>query len=103
MYENVFRPLTIGSVEVSNRVCRTAHGVNPTPLRPDDDPWDARIEYYAARARGGFGLAITGIQGVHPSSTTPRFKNAYDPGTVPAYQKMADAVHEYGMKIFQQL
>lgn len=102
-YEHLMSPIKIGNVEIPNRACRTAHGVNPVPLQPTDDPWDSRTAYYVARSKGGFGLSVMGIQGVHGSSATPRFKNANEASTIPFYQELAEAVHPHGMKLFQQL
>ena len=64
MYENVLSPISIGGVEVPNRVVRTAHatGYNAGKMS------DRCLHYHLARAKGGVGLTILEIMGVHPSS-----------------------------------
>lgn len=97
MYEHVLRPVTIGGVEVPNRVVRTAHATGIGAGRMSDE----LIEYHAARARGGVGLTIIEILSVHP--TSPASLNAFDPTLPAGYEKLMAACAPHGMKLFQQI
>jgi 2,4-dienoyl-CoA reductase-like NADH-dependent reductase (Old Yellow Enzyme family)/thioredoxin reductase len=98
VYEHVLSPITIGNVELRNRVVRTAHGTGHTPGGVVSDEL---IGYHLARAKGGVALSIIEIAGVHPSS--PGTLIAWFDGIIPGWQRLADAVHAEGMKVFQQL
>src|SRR5581483_8960285 len=63
----LFSPLTLGGITLRNRIVSTAHS---TGLSEGVEIGDRVIAYYAARARGGVGLVITGSTSVHPSSTS---------------------------------
>lgn len=94
MYDNLFAPLRVGSVDISNRIVRTAHG---TGLGGKD-----LIAYHEARARGGVALSILEIAGVHPSSITPMLP-AHSDRILPFYEELSATMHSHGMKVFQQL
>src|SRR5438045_2204824 len=94
MYENLFQPLHIRNVEISNRIVRTAHD---TGLVGED-----LIAYHEARAQGGVGLSILGIAGVHSTSATPGLPVHTD-DVLPFYNDLRKSIHPHGMKIFQQL
>lgn len=97
MYEHVLRPITVGGVEIPNRVVRTAHATGFAPGRMSD----RLIAYHAARARGGVGLTILEIMGVHPSS--PGSLLAFDPTISEGYGNLLAACEGSDMKIFQQI
>jgi len=97
MYEHVLSPITIGGVEIKNRVVRTAHATGHALGQMSD----RLIAYHAARARGGVGLTIVEIMSVHPSS--PGSLNAIDPTLPDGHKRLLAACEPYGMKIFQQL
>ena len=93
----IFEPIRIGSVEVPNRVVRTAHGTHFALDRLTDE----FIAYHVARAKGGCGLSILEIASVHPSSVgTVR---SFDDRIVPDYRRLMEQVRPHGMKVFQQL
>ena len=56
-YDNLFQPLRIGGCTVPNRIARTAHS---TGTAGED-----LIAYHEERARGGTGLTVIEIAGVH--------------------------------------
>ena len=97
MYEHVLSPISIGGVEVPNRVVRTAHATGIGAGRMSDE----LVEYHAARARGGVGLTIVEILSVHP--TSPASLNAFDPTLPAGYEKLMAACSPHGMKVFQQI
>jgi len=97
---NLFSPITIGSVELSNRIvvapmtrCRADAQHNPTELM---------VEYYAQRASSG--LIIT--EGTGPSSNGmgyARTPGLYTSQQLSGWKKITEAVHKKGGKIFIQI
>lgn len=96
-FTHVLQPIRIGSVEVPNRVVRTAHGTGIGGGTFSDD----LIAYHLERARGGVGLTILEILSVHPSSVGTL--NAFDSTLVDCYHKFMDLVRPTGMRVFQQI
>jgi 2,4-dienoyl-CoA reductase-like NADH-dependent reductase (Old Yellow Enzyme family) len=97
VYENLFEPLTLGRTVVPNRVVRAAH----TSGAPWVDVNDDLIAYHEARARGGVGLSILEIAGVH--RTTATAIPVYNDRVLGGYDRIAAAMRPHGMKVFQQL
>jgi 2,4-dienoyl-CoA reductase-like NADH-dependent reductase (Old Yellow Enzyme family)/thioredoxin reductase len=97
MYDQLFRPIELGSVTIPNRIVRTAHSTGA----PWVDRGDDLIEYHEARARGRVGLSILEIAGVHRTSVTgiPITEDR----VVDGYQKLTSRIRPHGMKVFQQL
>jgi len=93
----IFQPITIGNVEVPNRVVRTAHGTHFSHDRLTDD----FIAYHEARAKGGCGLTILEIASVHPSSVGTVLN--FDDGIIADYRRLMERIRPHGMKVFQQL
>lgn len=57
-YEMLFSPMNIGPVEIKNRIIMAPMG---TTLAPDDNKINDRvINYYAERAKGGYGIVDVG-------------------------------------------
>lgn len=97
----LWNPLSIGSVEVPNRIFVSAHMI---AFRGDDDMVNQRyVDYYEERARGGVGLLVTGAEGVHPSGWHAPHFQAWREEAGPRYEALAAAVHGHGSKIFTQL
>jgi 2,4-dienoyl-CoA reductase-like NADH-dependent reductase (Old Yellow Enzyme family) len=100
-YQYLFTPIRIGQTTVANRVVFAAHLTN---LAEDNLPGSRLIAYYAERAKGGCGLIITEEQSVHPSDWAyQKLIHGFDPGVIPAYQRMTRAVHEHGTRMFAQI
>ncbi|WP_340266839.1 oxidoreductase [Sphingobium mellinum] len=97
MYDRVFSPLKIGSVEVPNRIVRPAH---VTMLARREAVTDDLIAYHLERARGGVGLSIIEACSVHPSFYLSLIN--WDDSVIPRYRKLASAIAPTGMKLFQQ-
>jgi len=65
---------------------------------------DESVAYYAARARGGFGLIITEYAGVDFYGMGARNQlKVYSDEYIPGLKRLSDAVHAEGSKIFIQL
>lgn len=98
-FEYLFRPIQLGSVTVSNRICWSGHA---TLYAENYLPSERMAYYYAERAKGGAGLIVIGGSGVHESSKWPGFPIVSDERAIPGYRRIADMVHEHGAKIFSQ-
>lgn len=94
---HVLTPLKIGPVEIKNRIARPAHATLIGGGTLNDD----LIAYHEARAKGGVGLTIVEIMGVHPTSMGSL--NAFDTSLHKSYPRFIERVKPYGMKVFQQL
>jgi 2,4-dienoyl-CoA reductase-like NADH-dependent reductase (Old Yellow Enzyme family) len=100
-FPNLFHPITIGNVQIRNRILSTGHD---TTLPVDGTINDALIAYHEARARGGVGLIVVQVAGIHESARyTTHILMATDDGCIPSYRKLADTVHAHGARIFAQL
>lgn len=86
---------------VRNRIVSTGHD---TCLPHDGTVNDALIAYHAARARGGAGLIVVQVAGVHETARyTSHMLMATDDGCIPGLRRLADAVHAQGCKLLVQL
>ena len=106
-FSHLFTPLRIGSVTVPNRLLATAHWIKMAEVDPQGyHEWfqlgDRAKHYYAERAKGGWGLIIIGVTVVHPSCGTGR-PSTFRDEAIPAYAKIAQAIHEHGAKAFVQI
>jgi len=98
MYDRTLSPISIGGVEIKNRVARTAHA---TMMVAGGGITDALIAYHQARAEGGVGLTILEAAGVHPTSVLSLAN--LDDSIIPGYRRLAAALAPSGMHVFQQL
>src|SRR5579863_8609503 len=94
----LFSPFTIRGVEIRNRILSTGHD---TDLGRHGLPTRELIAYQAARARGGVGLIIVQVVGVHE---TARYTAEVLMGTrddiIPHFSPLFDAIHAEGAKAF---
>jgi 2,4-dienoyl-CoA reductase-like NADH-dependent reductase (Old Yellow Enzyme family)/thioredoxin reductase len=97
----LFSPFRLKSTEIRNRIFSTGHD---TYLPEDGLPSEALIAYQRARARGGAGLIVIQVVGVHQTS---RYTEALLMGTsddcIPHFKRLVDAIHAEGTKVFIQL
>ncbi len=102
LFPHLFSPIKVGSLELRNRIVNTAHG---TGFTKDHVFTDQHVHYYAERARGGAAMIITESASVHPTSNIGMQDTlwGYDRAIVPAYRKVAGAVHEQGARVIVQL
>ena len=101
-YPTLFTPLRIGPKTAKNRIWMTGHS---THLVENDNFSDGHIDYYRERAKGGVGVITTEALVVHPTSQPYDGARvaAYDPGIVPNYRRLSDALHGYDCLVFAQL
>ena len=101
MLERLFSPLTIGPVELPNRIVSTAHQTN---LVAAHLPTDDFVAYHEARARGGVGLIILEAAAVHPTGLlTPHTLAAYREEIVAPLRRVAENVRGHATRLFVQL
>jgi 2-enoate reductase len=98
----LFEKVKIGNLELKNRIVMAPMGFAHTD--PDGGYSDRQIDYYEARAKGGFGL-------IYPTATmvTTEFEPAPMPNVLETYSQgtrlgiLCDKVHRYGAKVCSQL
>ena len=101
LFPNLFAPIVIRGKTIRNRIVSTGHD---TTLPTDATVNDALIAYHKARARGGAGLIITQVAGVHETARyTSHMLMAAEDGCIEGYRRLADACHAEGCVIFSQL
>ena len=100
MYPHLLAPLDLGHVTLPNRVLM---GSMHTGLEETRD-WGRVAAFYAARARGGVGLMVTG--GMAPSKEGGVFPGAaglFGPDDIANHRVVTDAVHRDGGRIAMQI
>jgi len=104
-YDVLFEPLTVGDVELPNRIAMAP--MNMVYCDPDGVNSEQWLAWYAARAKGGFGLIITDCVVVNPHSWRGSdHLNAHlfiDERHGRQLGVMADNIHAFGSKVFIQL
>jgi len=95
-------PISLGPIEVKNRVVSTAHAAFLDFFKPGDDG-ERYMAYQERRAEGGCGMIILTAMHVHESSQIP-FHGVYEPVTMaPKFQQMSTRLHRHGTKVISQL
>ena len=100
-YPNLFAPLDLGFLTLPNRVLM---GSMHTGLEDHARDYDKLAAYFAARARGGVGLMVTG--GIAPSIRgwlAPFGGRLSMPWQVSRHRKITRAVHAEGGRICMQI
>ncbi|NPV48538.1 MAG: FAD-dependent oxidoreductase [Armatimonadetes bacterium] len=101
-YPHLFASLSLGSLQLPNRVFVAPMATNLADTQ--HCVTDQLVEYWVARARGGFGLLITEHAAVHRTGlTSPRMLGVFDDAHIPGLQRLAQAVHQVGGLIAVQL
>ena len=99
--KKLLSPLTLGPVEIANRIVSTAH---QTTLVHDHLPTDDFVAYHEARAAGGAGLIVLEAAAVHASGLlTGHTLGLFDDVAVSALARVAGAVHAHETRLFVQL
>jgi 2,4-dienoyl-CoA reductase-like NADH-dependent reductase (Old Yellow Enzyme family)/thioredoxin reductase len=100
-FNHLFQPLRIRGCTLKNRIMSSGHD---TTLPVDGTVNAALVAYQEARARGGVGLIVLQVSGVHE---TARYTNhvlmATDDSAIAGYRSVAEAVHRFGTVLFGQL
>ena len=99
----LWQPIELGPVSVKNRIVVTAHAL----MYGDKDNLMTQqsVDYYEERARGGAGLILTEAQAVHGTSRGLGYRThqGWRTEVIPVYERLAQAVHRHGAKIFVDL
>lgn len=102
MLDYLLSPIKIKEIGLSNRVVMPPMGTNLG--NKDGTVSEATIAYLKRRARGGQGLIITEIVGVHPSGLAINSQLcAFEDRFIPGLKKLVDVAHGAGSKIAMQL
>lgn len=96
----LFEPLTIGRLELKNRVVLPAMHLNYTP---DGQVSDQLVAFYAERAAGDAGLMIVGGCAISPMAGMPMMVSIMKDEDVPGLARLAQAAHDNGAAIGAQL
>jgi 2,4-dienoyl-CoA reductase-like NADH-dependent reductase (Old Yellow Enzyme family) len=100
-FPNLFSPYTLKSLTLKNRIFITGHD---TYLPEKALPSEAYIAYQRARAKGGAGLIVVQVVGVHETARyTDSLLMAADDTCIPAYRALIETIHAEGAKVFIQL
>lgn len=104
-YEKLFEPIKIGKVEIKNRIAlapiNTLYHLNNSGY-----PNEQEMAHYAARAKGGAGLIITGaVLGTRLAARFPAHTNLhlFDRSHIAGLAEVAETIHVFGAKAFVQL
>ena len=101
-FKHMFTPVFIGPVEVKNRFVVPPMGNN---FANSDGTLSQRsLNYYEARAKGGFGLITVEATVIEKTAKGgPKKPCLYEDSVIESFKSVADAVHKAGGKISVQL
>jgi len=100
MTATLFDPVRIGEVELRNRIVMAP--MTRSRAGAGDVPTEVTVEYYRQRASAGLIVA----EGTQPSPHGKgycRTPGIYSPGQIAGWQRVTQAVHEHGGRIFLQI
>jgi 2,4-dienoyl-CoA reductase-like NADH-dependent reductase (Old Yellow Enzyme family)/thioredoxin reductase len=98
----VFEPIAVGTVEIKNRIVAGPMVMNHATEEGHVTP--RMVDYYAAKARGGFGLVHVEASYMRPDGNMfSRMLGVYSDKQLPGLNEIAEAIHAYGAKCTIQL
>lgn len=101
-FESTFTPMYIGNMLVKNRLVVPA--MDSGMAEPDGSISSKTVDYYAARARGGFGMVIVEIAAVDPKGKgMPGEIDISNDSFVPGLTNLANGIKHYGSRAIVQL
>ena len=102
MYESLFTPVKIGTMELKNRLVVPA--MSTLTATPEGASTEQFIAYHERKARGGWGLVITEYYGVAPHvGFFPSMLGIWNDELVANHRQLTDRVHAAGGKIAAQI
>ena len=102
MFNCLYEPISFGTLEIKNRFVVPPMGTNFG--NPDGTVTDQVVDYYTARAKGGFGLIIVEVTAVDPlGKAIPNELGLWSDDLIPGMRRLTDSVHRHGGKIAVQL
>lgn len=102
MFDKLFEPITIGTLEIKNRIAMApmATGTSETVDVITHAPNDQTVAYYEARAKGGVGLLMTEFVSFQPMGLSgPHLGEIFTEEAVAGWKKVTDACHKHGAKL----
>lgn len=101
-FEKTFSPIYIGKMLVKNRLVVPA--MDSAMCEMDGTIGQMAIDYYGARAKGGYGIVITEISAVDDKATgMPGEPRLYSDEYLPGLTRLANVIHSGGAKAIVQL
>lgn len=102
MYEKLFQPIKIGTMEVKNRLVVPAMSTLTATL--EGAATEQFIAYHERKAKGGWGLIITEYYGVAPYvGFFPRMLGIWNEELIESHRELTERVHAAGAKIAAQI
>lgn len=108
-YEHIMQPLKIGGIVIKNRLAVAPLGAFYVIQGSRGEYQENAAEYLTERARGGFGLIVTGntiadMEVDKPDVLNGMIPASYAPGPwKKSARRLTDQIHVYGTKIFMQI
>jgi 2,4-dienoyl-CoA reductase (NADPH2) len=100
MFDYLFSPVKIGSLELKNRIIMPSiHHC----YSPDGFVNDRLVRYYADRAKGGAAMITLGACAVSQTGKLDGMVCLTDDGFIPSFRRLTDAIHEAGAKAAVQI
>ena len=101
-FEKTFSPYKIGNLLIKNRLIMPA--MDSGVFAPDGSVVQSTLDYYGARAAGGFGLVIIEISAVERRGVgMPDEPNVWDDSCIPGMSKLAGFIKKNGARTIVQL
>ncbi|MDD2869726.1 FAD-dependent oxidoreductase [Neomegalonema sp.] len=101
LFPHLFQPLRIRGATMRNRILSTGHD---TCLPENGLVNEAYVAYQEARAKGGVGLIVTQVAGVHETARyTSHLIMATTDACIPGYRELARRCHAQGAVVVSQL
>lgn len=98
----LFSPARVGTLEIPNRFWRSATYDGGADKGGAVSDW--QVELYAALARGGLGLVVSGICNVTPAGKiSPAQNSLSEDRAIPGLKRLAEAVQAKGARLAVQL
>ncbi len=98
----VFEPIAVGKTEIKNRIVAGPMVMNHAT--EDGHVTPRMVDYYAAKARGGFGLVHVEASYIRPDGNMfSRMLGVYSDRQLPGLNEIAEAIHAYDAKCTIQL
>jgi 2,4-dienoyl-CoA reductase-like NADH-dependent reductase (Old Yellow Enzyme family) len=97
----LFKPITLRGVTIPNRIVKSAMAEECADS--DGKPTPKLIRMYQRWAKGGVGLAITGMAHIRPGYSFGREIGLYSDELVEPLRKLTAASHAHGGRIFAQI
>lgn len=103
-FPNLLSPIKVGPLELKNRIALSP--MNETLSDGNGRTTEQLIAYFAARAKGGTALLVTGaVMGTRLAAQFVWGRNlyCYDPGHLQGLNLLTDRVHYFGARIAAQM